>query len=95
MSVNPPTHKAIAAVGLGDIGEVDVTTPIPAAGEVLVEMKYASLSPVDVYQVDRGFLLEKSNYPHVLGLSGAGFVKSVGNGVEELKEGDKVRFDTK
>ena len=87
-----PTHKAVAATGLDTIAEVDLLTPSPGAGEVLVEMKYAAFSPVDAYQVDNGFLLRDSDYPHVLGFAGAGIVHEVGEGVEGLKGGDRVCF---
>ena len=92
MSTDSQTHKGIAATGLRTIEEVTLPTPIPAAGEVLVEMKYAAFSPVDAYQVDEAFHLESSSYPHVLGFAGAGFVKSFGEGVDGLAEGDRVRF---
>ena len=85
------THAAIAITSVGKIGQVQVATPAPERDELLVEMKYAAFMAVDTYQTDYGFLLDKSSYPHVLGFAGSGFVKSVGEGVVDFKEGDKVR----
>lgn len=84
------SHKAIAATGLRVIEEVILSTPTPSVDEVLVDMKYAAFSPVDAYQVDEGYHLEESNYPHVLGFAGAGIVKSIGENVDGIKAGDRV-----
>ena len=92
MSTDMPMHKAIATTKLRTIDEILLPTPKPGQGKVLIEVKYAAISPLDQYQVDYGYVLKESDYPQVLGLTAAGFVKSVGEGVEDLKEGDRVRL---
>ena len=44
-----------------------------------------------MYYVD-DFLLQESDYPYVLGVAGEGIVRSVREGVEGLKEGDRVSY---
>ena len=82
------THTAIGSTGLNNVSTLQLPTPTPDADEVLIEMNYSSLIAFDTYQVDRGFYV--GEYPHVLGFSGAGKVKSVGGQVNDLKEGDRV-----
>lgn len=83
------SHRAIAITSLGVLGQVDIPTPAPNSNEVVIEVRYVGLTPADVYQLDRGQLIHE--YPAVIGLSGAGYVKAVGDGVTDLKAGDKVR----
>ncbi|KAI0759315.1 GroES-like protein [Irpex lacteus] len=82
------SHRAIAITSLGVLGQVDIPTPAPNSNEVVIEVRYVGLTPADVYQLDRGQLIQQ--YPAVIGLSGAGYVKAVGDGVTDLKAGDKV-----
>ena len=84
------THQAIAATRPGNLERIEFATPTPGPGEILLHVKYAALSPADTYQVDHAFLLGENPWPHVPGLSGAGYVKEVGEGVEDLKVGDAV-----
>ena len=66
----------------------DKAVPTPGPGEVLVKTHAAALNPVDwkiqAYSVD--FL----QYPTVLGSDGAGTVEALGEGVGNLKIGDRV-----
>ena len=82
------SHKGIATTSVGVIEEVELPTPEPGPGELLVEMKYAALSPVDSYQLYGAFHVEV--YPHILGHAGAGIVRTAGEGVTDIKEGDRV-----
>ncbi|KAI0690488.1 chaperonin 10-like protein [Cytidiella melzeri] len=82
------SHRAIAATAKGVLEQINLPTPTPAREEVLIQVAYAALAPFDAYQLDRGFAV--AGYPHVLGLASAGFVKAVGEGVTDLREGDKV-----
>ncbi|KAL5535938.1 hypothetical protein ACEPAF_4032 [Sanghuangporus sanghuang] len=82
------THFAVATTAKGILEQVQLPTPQPGPGNVLIKVHYAALIPPDTYQLDRGYMV--SDYPNVLGFASAGVVKAVGHGVTDLKEGDKV-----
>ena len=65
----------------------DVPDPSPGPGEVLVELRAASLNHLDVW-VRKG--LPSVPKPHILGADGAGVVAALGEGVDSLKVGDRV-----
>ena len=81
-------HTAIASTAVNTVASVQLPTPTPGVNEVLIEMNYGTVIAFDTYQVDRGYHVQE--YPHVLGFSGSGKVKSIGEGVRDLKEGDRV-----
>ena len=64
------------------------TTP-PAAGEVLVKVAYSGVNFIDTYHRAG---LYKVPLPAILGSEGAGSVEAVGDGVTELKAGDRVAW---
>lgn len=72
-----------------ELGEVP--TPSPKAGEVLVRLHFSGVNPIDI-GVRAGRVLpdEPSRFPMVLGWDGVGVVEAVGEGVSELKAGDRV-----
>jgi NADPH:quinone reductase-like Zn-dependent oxidoreductase len=61
--------------------------PEPGAGEVLVELRAASLNHLDVW-VRKG--LPSVPKPRILGADGAGVVAGVGDGVEGFADGQRV-----
>ena len=65
----------------------DVPDPEAGAGEVLVELRAASLNHLDVW-VRKG--LPSVPKPHILGADGAGVVAALGEGVTGLAVGDRV-----
>jgi NADPH:quinone reductase-like Zn-dependent oxidoreductase len=65
----------------------DVPEPSPAAGEVLVRLRAASLNHLDVW-VRKG--LPSVPKPRILGADGAGVVEAVGAGVDGLRPGSEV-----
>jgi zinc-binding alcohol dehydrogenase/oxidoreductase len=65
----------------------DAPDPEPGAGEVLIELRAASLNHLDLW-VRRG--LPSVPKPRILGADGAGLVAAVGEGVEGLSVGDRV-----
>lgn len=74
-------HKAALLTNWGtplSIGERP--TPTLAATEILVQVKAIALNPVDHFQRDRGFGIDK--YPTVLGSDVAGVVVQVGANVQ-------------
>ncbi|KAF9052400.1 GroES-like protein, partial [Hymenopellis radicata] len=82
------THTAIATTSLGVFEAIQVPTPKPQEGEVLLKAEYASMIAFDTYQTDLGYMI--AEYPVVLGFNAAGTVAEVGPGVDDLKVGDKV-----
>ena len=65
----------------------DVPDPAPAPGEVLIELRAASLNHLDVW-VRKG--LPSVPKPRILGADGSGVVAAVGEGVEGFSAGDRV-----
>jgi zinc-binding alcohol dehydrogenase/oxidoreductase len=65
----------------------DAPDPEPAAGEVLVELRAASVNHLDVW-VRMG--LPSVPKPRILGADGAGVVAGLGDGVNGFAEGDRV-----
>jgi NADPH:quinone reductase-like Zn-dependent oxidoreductase len=65
----------------------DAPDPEPAAGEVLISLRAASLNRLDVW-VRRG--LPSVPKPRILGADGAGVVAALGDGVAGFAEGDRV-----
>ena len=68
---------------------VDLDTPTPGEGEVLVKLEASGINFIDVYQRSG---LYKVELPYVLGLEGAGTVAGVGENVSGFKKGDRVAY---
>ncbi|TCD68535.1 hypothetical protein EIP91_010460 [Steccherinum ochraceum] len=64
------------------------SVPTPGAGEVLVRVEAAALNPVDWKVHDFDFFI--AEYPAIIGIDSAGVVVALGDGVENVKVGDKV-----
>ncbi|KAJ7383294.1 hypothetical protein OS493_029259 [Desmophyllum pertusum] len=60
-----------------------------SSGQVLVQIKAAGVNPVDTY-IRSGTYARKPALPYTPGSDGAGVVHSVGEGVKQVKEGDRV-----
>jgi len=67
----------------------DLPMPQPKAGEVLVKVMAASISPIDVY-VRAGAVNMPRPTPCITGSDLAGVVTAVGDGVRQFKSGDRV-----
>jgi zinc-binding alcohol dehydrogenase/oxidoreductase len=65
----------------------DAPDPSPGLGEVLVELRAASLNHLDVW-VRKG--LPSVPKPRILGADGAGVVAALGEGVDGLEVGERV-----
>lgn len=75
--------------GDADVLRVDeVERPSPSVDEVLVEMRAASVNPVDV--MIRAGEYGQTPLPTVPGGDGAGVVAAVGDAVDDVTEGDRV-----
>src|SRR3989304_6427780 len=66
----------------------DVPQPSPKAGQALVKIKAAGVNPVDTYM--RAGLFYKKDLPYTPGTDAAGVVEAVGEGVEDIRPGDRV-----
>src|SRR5580765_8397412 len=66
----------------------DVPDPKPAAGEVLMRVKFTALNPADAY-LAQGHYPAKPPLPHVLGRDGMGEIISLGPSVSDVKIGAK------
>lgn len=82
-------HTAAILRGRGKVFDVAKRpTPTPGLYEVLIVAKAVAINPVDYTQQSRG--LKVARYPAVLGSDVAGIVSAVGDGVLNLKIGDRV-----
>jgi NADPH2:quinone reductase len=82
--------KAWLLDGLGGIDRLrlaDAPDPTPAAGEVVLDVRYAALNPADRYLAE-GQYPARPPLPHILGRDGFGTVTAVGPGVTGIRLGD-------
>src|SRR5450830_1139757 len=76
-------------VGVDALTWQEMPTPRPKAGEVLIEIKAASLNFPDLLIVQNKYQT-KPALPFVPGSEYAGVIAAVGTGVKHLKVGDSV-----
>lgn len=71
--------------------QADVPTPEPAPDEVLIEVAYAAVNPVD-WKIREGMLagMFPHEFPVILGWDAAGTVKDMGKNVTGFRSGDRV-----
>ena len=67
----------------------DVPVPEPGAGEARVKIEASGVNFIDIYHRTG---LYPMNRPCILGSEGAGVVDAVGEGVIEVKQGDRVAY---
>jgi enoyl reductase len=83
--------RAVRIFGYGGpevLEVVDIPTPVPGDGEVLIEVKAAGVNPVDG-KIRRG-TRAGGELPIGLGSDASGIVAAVGPGVDDLAFGDAV-----
>jgi len=87
----PKRMRAIVQQSIGSKLEViEVDTPIPQKGQVLVKMHYASINPSDLSLL-QGTFKNKPNYPIIPGIEGSGVVVANGSGIlPKLRLGKRV-----
>lgn len=84
--------KAIVCETVGSVDDLKVgelPAPEPGPGEVLIDMRAASLNFPDVLMAE-GKYQYRGEPPFALGMEGAGTVAKLGDGVEGLAVGDRV-----
>lgn len=80
--------KAIRFVGVGRPAEIiEVATPTPGPGQVLVKIAGAGVCHSDLHILDEDLGLKG---PFTLGHENAGHIAALGQGVQHWKEGDAV-----
>jgi NADPH2:quinone reductase len=80
----------VSRTGGPDVLEVrELPDPVPGDGELLVDVEAAGLNFIDVYHREGRYPLD---LPFVLGSEGAGVVRTVGSGVADVREGDRVAW---
>ncbi|XP_077471811.1 quinone oxidoreductase [Stigmatopora argus] len=67
----------------------DVEVPQPARGQVLIRVHACGVNPVETY-IRAGTYSRKPPLPYTPGTDVAGVVESVGEGITEVKAGDRV-----
>jgi NADPH2:quinone reductase len=67
----------------------DVNVPEPGVGEALVRQTAAGLNFIDTYQRSGLYPIA---LPAIMGNEGAGVIEAVGDGVTEVKPGDRVAY---
>jgi NADPH:quinone reductase len=75
--------------GLQELHLAEVADPAPAAGEVLVRLKFAALNPADRYLAE-GQYPARPALPHILGRDGVGEVLGLGEGASHFAIGERV-----
>lgn len=68
---------------------IDIETPSPRAGEVLLRVEAVSINPADVKMRRNGGALLPP-YPSILGIDVAGVVEQLGQSIDNLAVGDRV-----
>ncbi|HZO94503.1 MAG TPA: NADPH:quinone oxidoreductase family protein [Candidatus Baltobacteraceae bacterium] len=89
--------RAIVVRELGDpcnLGVSDVDVPSPGAGEVALAVHAAGVNFPDALML-LGKYQVKPPLPFVLGIEAAGVVTAVGEGVDDLRPGDRVAAPAK
>ena len=76
---------------LAGLGLEEIPAPVPAAGEVLVRIRAASLNPVDWKIATGSFrLLVRGGVPRTMGSDFAGEIAAIGSSVATFAPGDRV-----
>jgi NADPH:quinone reductase len=86
--------KAMRVTQAGDPNVLrleDIAQPKPGAGEALVRVHTVGVNYADIY-MRNGSARMPIPFPFTLGIEGAGTVDSVGEGVTEVKPGDRVAY---
>ncbi len=80
--------KALQLISPGKISIVDVDTPVPASGQVLVKLQAAALNKRD--QFIREGKYPNLKFPAILGSDGSGIVEQTGEQVDSAWVGKEV-----
>lgn len=88
------TMKTAVMTGIGKVELTQRQIPVPAPGEVLVKVEYVGICGSDLHYFESGrigdYVVEP---PFVLGHEAGGIVVEIGEGVTDLKPGDRVALE--
>src|SRR4051812_12394878 len=93
-AMSATTMRAMRIHTTGDadaITEDHVPIPTPGAGEALVRVEFVGVNFIDIYKRTG---LYKVPLPATIGEEGAGTVAAVGEGVTDLRIGDRVAWSS-
>jgi NADPH:quinone reductase len=91
MPVIPHLMQALVAEGHGEPPRlVQVSTPRPAAGEVLIRVAASAVNPLDIKILAGAAGHAHHSLPAILGIDVAGIVAAVGEAVTAFSPGDAV-----
>jgi NADPH2:quinone reductase len=88
------------AIQVSQFGSPDVLTlvelpdPTPAAGQVMIRVHAAGVSPLDTYVREQSHGAPTPNLPYIPGFEAAGEIAEIGEGVTAFKVGDRVYTNT-
>jgi len=88
--------KAIRVAKYGDPSELELRElplPKPGGGEALIRVHASGVNYADIY-FRNGAARMPIPFPFTPGIEGAGVVEAVGDGVREVKPGDRVAYAT-
>jgi NADPH:quinone reductase-like Zn-dependent oxidoreductase len=88
ITMSSKTHTAVATISVNQFDVIQVPTPKPGEGEVLIKVAYAAMIAFDTYMNDLGYLA--TTFPMTFGFSASGTIAEVGPGIHDLKVGDRV-----
>jgi NADPH:quinone reductase len=73
----------------------DLAVPVPGAGEVLVRVSHAGINFMDIHTREGKYANSRTypvRLPCTLGMEGAGVIDGTGEGVVDLRPGDRVAW---
>ena len=82
--------QATQAGGPEVLSYTEVPDPTAGPGEVVVDVKAAGINFIDTYRRSGEYPMP---YPHIVGVEGAGVVSELGEGVTNVKVGDRVAWN--
>ncbi|MBW4511630.1 MAG: NADPH:quinone reductase [Scytonematopsis contorta HA4267-MV1] len=72
----------------------ELPNPIPGAGQVLIRVHAAGVSPLDTYVREQSHGAPTPNLPYIPGFEAAGEIAALGEGVSKFSVGDRVYVNT-
>ena len=88
----PETMKAAVIRQFGDVDVLqyeDIETPRPNPGNILIKVLAAGVNRLDHY-IREGSIEPELPFPHILGADAVGEVVDVGDGVTDVRIGERV-----
>lgn len=78
----------------GTFYRTNLPEPVPGPGQVKIKVMAASICASDIHALYNGLMADRYRYPVIIGHEGAGVVVEVGEGVEDIRVGDRVTAET-